>query len=148
MTLYVLKNNERICPLNDSSLLDILADLKCVLTSTTSGEYAKPSDVFDPRDDDIKSMFKGTDLITFPAAQFRKKAILDKLRAIGMKIAHNLNANQIGQLAQHVDKKCRESTSTSKQTPGGLEQQGRALTDFLEKRPELFNGLVTQTTIR
>ena len=103
--------------------------------------HALPTEVYDPDDRVLRSLYQDSNLLPFPAGAFCQPNILLKLRQLGMLSSSQLSADDILHLAQYIDRQVEETNTpsdTPSDTPSKVARQGAALTTFLNSHPEML----------
>ena len=137
LIMHILENYDVIAGRGDHSLQIKLCEFKSI--PTTQGGHAQPMKIFDPEDTRLRALFQDSNLLPFPAADFQTPALLLKLRTMGMLGVAQLTPDDILHLAQYISTRVDE-TDLDNLTRERVVHQGRALTTFLDKNPDLLSA--------
>ena len=116
---------------NYSCIKETLKQLQCI--PTTSGEFKRPNELYDPADSKIQNLFGEFNLLPFPKHPFTKPITLAKLQELGMCGIDEIKADQLFKLAQYIDKIARRNEDEIK-----IRKQGKYFAEFLNKHASLL----------
>ena len=117
---------------------DIIALAKKIAFVSNGVDKHMPSDLFDPRDKLLASLFSGEN--RFPTEELCSKQNLNALKLLGLKTVENITPNCLYSVAKKLDQMCKGGSGRT-----DVEQKAKSLLQIFEMRPDILSSRVEST---
>ena len=117
---------------------DIVSLAKQISFVPNGVEKHKPSDLYDPRDILLISLFSGEN--KFPSEGFCSNQNLDALKLLGLRTVENVTPNCLYTVAKRLDLMCKTGSVRN-----DVEEKAKSLLKIFERRPDILKSQLDST---
>ena len=118
--------------------IDIIAVARNIAFVSNGVEKQKPSDLFDPRDKLLASLFAGEN--RFPTEELCSEENLNALKLLGLKTVENITPNCLYSVAKKLDQMCKGGSGRA-----DVEQKAKSLLKIFVMRADMLSSRVDST---
>ena len=117
---------------------DIISLAKNIAFVSNGIDKHKPSDLYDPRDKLLTSLFSGEN--KFPSEEFCSKQNLNALKLLGLRTVDSISPTCLYTVAKRLDLMCKTGSGRN-----DVEEKAKSLLKIFERRPDIVKSQLVST---